>query len=135
MVEYQQLQPLQSLSMDKQTVPIQDTRQTTTQSVTGYDNMLLETPIDQFVSQQQQIEPPPYHSSVISKTKPLKNVTRGKLEQQQIYSKSVDSVYQCYQQSMAQQSALVINDRIGKSNMNIIFEYANLHISTSTSTT
>ncbi|XP_049821899.1 MLX-interacting protein isoform X2 [Aethina tumida] len=112
MVEYQQLQPLQPLSMDKQTVPIQDTRQTTTQSVTGYDNMLLETPIDQFVSQQQQIEQPPYHSSVISKTKPLKNVTRGKLEQQQIYSKSVDSVYQCYQQSMAQQSALVINDRI-----------------------
>ncbi|XP_018572257.1 MLX-interacting protein isoform X2 [Anoplophora glabripennis] len=105
-----QLQQIQQMPVEKQ-VPIQDTRQQNIQA--SYSDMILQQPIEQYVTHQSQ--PPPYSSVISKNTKSMKNVSqsRGKLQQniQTVYSKSMDNIYPSYsQQSVSNQ--ILVSDRI-----------------------
>ncbi|KAJ8920875.1 hypothetical protein NQ315_015668 [Exocentrus adspersus] len=105
-----QLQQIQQLPVEKQ-VPIQDTRQQNIQVT--YSDMMLQQPLEQYVSHQSQPPPPPPYSSVISKnSKSAKSMSqsRGKVQPniQTVYSKSLDNIYPTY----AQQNNIIVGDRL-----------------------
>lgn len=98
------------MPVEKQ-VPIQDTRQQNIQ--TSFNDMILQQPIEQYVTHQSQ--PPPYSSVISKSTKSMKSVSqsRGKLQQniQTVYSKSMDNIYPTYsQQNVSNQ--IMVSDRI-----------------------
>ncbi|KAJ8970679.1 hypothetical protein NQ317_012361 [Molorchus minor] len=103
-----QLVQIQQIPTEKQ-VPIQDTRQQANLAQTSYNDMMLQQPLEQYVSHQNQ--PPPYSSVISKNTKHIKS--RGKPQNlQTVYSKSLDNIYPSYSQPQSVSGQVMVNDRI-----------------------